>query len=434
VSLTALVWALLYGIALIGALMNPLFGLFGYLLEYFQRPALYWWGDELPDLRWNFTIAVATGVAYLIRRGSLPTPPRQTWVPLALMLLQAINTTLVTQFFAVDPDLSLRWSTQFWKLVVTFALFSGIVRTPRALDLVIMFMIIGCGYWGWDALDNRRVRGRLEGIGSGDTQNSNLLAAHLLTIIPLMILVAAMKKKPAWMRVVAIVATPLVINLLILGNSRAATLGLLVAAAASFVLVRSGLRKHVMMGAMAAGLALFLLADQQFIERQQTISSADDNSSQSRLDLWRGSLGMIADYPLGTGGRGFHVLSPRYVPELQETNDGEGRSSHNTYIQVAADWGLQGLALFLALIGYTFVLLHRVRAERAETDWPYFVSLGLQLGLIGTLTAGFFSNRFFGESIYWLCALATSLYCMTQPSQSEAEARQQTREPAPAAA
>ena len=433
-SLTALVWALLYGMALIGALANPLFGLFGYLLEYFQRPALYWWGDEVPDLRWNFTIAAVTAGAYLVRRGSLPAPVRDTWVPLGLLLLQAINTTFVTQFFAVDPELSLRWSTQFWKLVVTFFLFSGIVRTPRALDLVIMFMIIGAGYWGWDALDNRRVRGRLEGIGSGDTQNSNLLAAHLLTIIPMMILVAAMKKKPMWMRVVAIVATPLVINLLILGNSRAATLGLLVAGASAFVLVRRGLRKHIVMGALAAGLALFVLADPQFIARQQTISSADDNSSQSRLDLWRGAVGMIADYPLGAGGRGFHVLSPRYVPELQESNDGEGRSSHNTYIQVAAEWGLQGLALFLAFIGYTFFLLHRVRSERAEADWPYFVSLGLQLGLIGTLTAGFFSNRFFGESIYWLCALATSLYCMTQPSHREAEAEQQSGEPAPAAA
>jgi hypothetical protein len=77
------------------------------------------------------------------------------------------------------------------------------------------------------------------------------------------------------------------------------------------------------------------------------------------------------------------------------------------------DWGLQGLALFLALIGYTFVLLHRVRKERANPDWIYYVSLGLQLGLVATLTAAFFSVRFFGESIYWLCGLSTALYRMT---------------------
>jgi hypothetical protein len=41
------------------------------------------------------------------------------------------------------------------------------------------------------------------------------------------------------------------------------------------------------------------------------------------------------------------------------------------------------------------------------------VSFGLQLGLIATLTAAFFTVRFFGESIYWLCGLTTALYQMT---------------------
>ena len=414
-SLTAIVWALLYAIALIGALANPLFGLFGYLLEYFQRPALYWWGNDLPNLRWNFTIAVVAAGAFFLHRSSAPSLRRTTMIPLVLLAVQAVNTTIVTTW-AVDPELSWRWSTQYWKLLVTFVIFSGIVRTPRQLDLVILFQIIGAAYWGWDALDNQRVRGRMEGIGSGDTQNSNLLAAHLLTILPLTAAFVFLKTKPVWMRAVAVISSPLILNLLILCNSRGATLGLLVAGMSAFVLIKSGMRKYVVAGAAVGVVTLLLLADDQFITRQQTTSSADDNSAQARLDIWRGGIGMIADYPFGAGGRGFHVLSVAYVPELRESNDGEGRSPHNTYIQIAADWGLQGLALFAALIGYTFVMLHRVRREQAEPNWPYFVSLGLQLGLIGTLTAGFFSTRFFGESIYWFCALATSLYSMTQPS------------------
>jgi O-antigen ligase len=166
-------------------------------------------------------------------------------------------------------------------------------------------------------------------------------------------------------------------------------------------------------GAVAAGCALLLLADAEYIERQQTTTSPQDNSAQTRVALWRGSGALIADYPLGAGGQGFHVLSPQYVPELADSSDGEGRSAHNTVIQVAADWGLQGLALFVAFVGYTVVLLHRVRRERHSNDWPYFLSLGLELGLIGTLTASFFSVRFYGESIYWLAALSTSLYQMT---------------------
>jgi putative inorganic carbon (hco3(-)) transporter len=273
----------------------------------------------------------------------------------------------------------------------------------------------------------------MEGIGSGDTLNSNLLAAHLLTTIPLAVIFAAMKKKPLWMRAVAVVSTPLIVNLLILSNSRGATLGLAAAGAAAFALIRSGLRKHIVVAGLAGGLMLLVLADQQFIERQQSTGSATDNSAQARLDLWRGASGLIADYPFGAGGRGFHVLSPRYIPELIESNDGEGRSAHNTYIQVTAEWGLQGLLLFGAFIGYTFVLLHRVRRERLEIDWPYLMSLGLQLGLVGTLVAAFFSSRFYGESIYWLCALATALYSMTEPSPVTAEAVP-SEAPEPAAA
>ena len=81
----------------------------------------------------------------------------------------------------------------------------------------------------------------------------------------------------------------------------------------------------------------------------------------------------------------------------------------NTYIQVAAEWGIQGFLLFCGLIGYTFVILHRIRRECVSTDRAYFTSLAIQLGLIATLVSAFFSNRLYGESIYWLCGMATAL-------------------------
>ena len=426
-SLTTIIWVVLYVLAICGAFVNPVYGLFGYLLEYFQRPSLYWWGRQLPDLRWNFTIAAIAAAAYLLRRNSLDPVQRTTLVPLALLTLQAINTSIVT-LWAVNYNLSLKWSTQCWKLVVTYLLFSAIVRNKRSLDLVILFQIIGAAYWGWDALDAKRTRSRLEGIGSGDTQNSNLLAAHLLTILPLSILYALMKG-PRWMRGIGIVSTPLIVNLIVLCNSRGATLGFLTAGASALLLVRTGFRRYVVLGGAVAFVALFLLADPQFIERQQSIADASDNSAVSRMALWRGGLRLVADHPLGVGGRGFHILSPYYVPWLQETG-GEGRSAHNMYIQLAADWGIQGLALFLALMGYTFVILHSIRRERTTADKYYFISLGIQLGLIGTLAAAFFSTRFYGESIYWLCGLTTALYSMT----SEAEKREPAANPAGMAA
>jgi O-antigen ligase len=121
----------------------------------------------------------------------------------------------------------------------------------------------------------------------------------------------------------------------------------------------------------------------------------------------------VRDHPLGAGGRAFHILSPRYVPEVIARNAAvEERSSHNTYVQLGTEWGVQGIVLWLAFIAATLVLLHRVRRITPQNDWYFYRSLAIEVGLIGTLTAAFFSNRLYGESIYWLCALAFALYRM----------------------
>lgn len=89
-----------------------------------------------------------------------------------------------------------------------------------------------------------------------------------------------------------------------------------------------------------------------------------------------------------------------------------GRSAHNTYLQLTAEWGVQGLALFTGFLWITFRYLHRVRRQSQGPDWFYYRSLAIELGLIGTLVAGIFSVRFYGESVYWLAGLAFALHRM----------------------
>jgi O-antigen ligase len=162
--------------------------------------------------------------------------------------------------------------------------------------------------------------------------------------------------------------------------------------------------------ALAGSLFLLWLADPEFIQRQQTTTNAQGNSAQSRLAMWRAGWEMVKDYPLGAGGRAFHILSPRYIPEVLEKTNSEERSSHNTYVQLATEWGVQGTILYLLFIGTTFGMLHRIRNRASGNDWYFYRSLAIQVGLIGTWTAGMFSNRLYGESIYWMCALAFALY------------------------
>ena len=80
--------------------------------------------DALPDLRYNFTIGAIATAAYLMRQDALPPVKRTTHVALVLLLLQAVNTSIVSTW-AVAPELSWAWSIQYWKLVVSYVLFAG---------------------------------------------------------------------------------------------------------------------------------------------------------------------------------------------------------------------------------------------------------------------------------------------------------------------
>jgi putative inorganic carbon (hco3(-)) transporter len=203
-----------------------------------------------------------------------------------------------------------------------------------------------------------------------------------------------------------------IVNVVILCNSRGATIGLLAMGAAAVAIAGRGRRLKLVAVAAAGLLTVVALADNDFLERQQTTVETKDGSSQGRLLAWAAGLRFIADYPMGTGGRGFHILSPKYIPEIVESHEGEERSVHNTYLQLAAEWGIQGLILWSGFIISTLLLLRRSRRSAANDSWYFYRFMAVEIALIGTLVAGIFTNRLYGESVYWMCALAFALHRM----------------------
>jgi O-antigen ligase len=151
--------------------------------------------------------------------------------------------------------------------------------------------------------------------------------------------------------------------------------------------------------------------------------------------MWAAGLRMINDHPIGGGGRTFHILSPRYIPEVLAATDSEERSPHNTYIQLATDWGLQGTALFSLFMFMSLRMLHQVRKRTPHNNWYFYRSLTVEVAIIGTMGAAFFSNRLYGESIYWMCSLAFALHRIqsTELEKLESSWSTETVEAAPAA-
>jgi hypothetical protein len=409
-SKTTLVWLAIYWGGAVMSFVNPLYGLLAYVFEYYLRPSLHWWGEPLPNLRWSLLISLVVGASYALRRHSLPElrPLANKALPW-LMCLGAIM-VLVTLGPAVSYQASLNSTIAFWKLIVLYVLIVAIVRTRWAFDAFIAVHIAGALYWGWEAYtDPDRAQGRLMNVGSSDTLNDNLAAAHLLTVLPF-VLVFLLTSKDKRQRVLGLISAPFIINTIILCNSRGATVGMVAALGFAFLIASWRVRVRLM-GVAAGVVAGFLwLADPEFIARQQTtIDYEGQATAQNRLESWRGGLELVSDYPLGAGGRGYAILSPVYIPAIVDEHGGQQRAPHNTYVLTASEWGVAGLILLVGFLVHTFVALHRVRKRAAAADWYYYRSLALQLALIATLTAGTFSDRLYGESIYWMCALAIAL-------------------------
>jgi O-antigen ligase len=271
--------------------------------------------------------------------------------------------------------------------------------------------IVGATYWGYKAWDDpKRKAGRLKDVGGPDTQNENQAAAHLLTVIPF-VAAYTLSVKRRWLQMLILGCGAFIVNCFILCNSRGATLALMGMVCAAIILVGKGRRVKLIGLALAGLVGLYSLSDSTFIERQQTTLKAKDGSAQSRFEFWAAGVAVIKDYPLGGGGRAFHILSPKYVPELVARAEGE-RSVHNTFLALGTEWGIQGMILWFGFIGSTFIILWKSRLRARDQPWYYYRFLAIELSLIGTMIYGMFGTRLYGEGVYWMCALAVSLQRM----------------------
>jgi hypothetical protein len=402
-------WILIYGSGLLASFSHPVYGTFTYLFEYYCRPSLRWWGDPLPKLRYNMIASTVLTATYLLRRSSMPSPA-PLYNPTAKWLLLLGGLMLAITPFAVSPNGSYEQATDYLKLILFHGLIIGTVRTERAFDGFIGIHMAGSGYWGYEAWRNpRREASRLAKVGSGDTLNDNFAAAHLLTVLPF-VAVYLLMAKDRKLQAVALLSGPFILNTFILCNSRGGTLGMLAGVAVALLLARRGHRTRMVGVGIASLVCLYILADPEFIERQQSISNyKTEGTSISRMQTWKDGLRMIGDYPYGTGGKGFSILSPIYTPTTLDITTGQ-RAPHNTVMLVTAEWSVLGLFLFLMYYASAGLLLRKVRKRAVAGDIWYYRSVAIQVSMVSLFVAGLFSDRLYAEAPYWMGALAVVLY------------------------
>ena len=416
-SLTAIAWIALYCIGCALALLkHPVYGLVAYLLEYFNHPRAYWWGHDIPNLRWAFIIAIITLFSLMVHRKQLPnvSAPPYKWL-LSLLFVALIVTYTSAASFAAS------WAclVDLVKLALLYFLIVNIVQTDRDYRILMWAILIGCFLFGWRAYQNPMMQhGRLEGLGAVDARSANRLASLLLISLPFLGFYFLTGRR--WEKILSMFLAPFILNAIVLTGSRGAFVGIL---AMGLIALAPGIKHFKLKFVLALALGVitfYLLATDTFVDRMRSLGHSDelvaeDGSVSGRITSWKAGWQLVQDHPFGAGGEGFRTLSPIYIPEIVSRTGG-ARSPHSTYVKVITDWGFLGAVLWLGFLVHTLRRLRKLRKTRIQPR-HLTESICLEAAIVGFLVAGVFTDRLYAEALYWLCAVSISLYHIAMRAQ-----------------
>lgn len=207
-----------------------------------------------------------------------------------------------------------------------------------------------------------------------------------------------------------------IVGAMLVGASRGGLLALV--AAGLVVLFQSRGRRGMMLLIGAAFAVVLLISPVSPMRRLLHPSGGDVTAANDRLELWSAGLRMVAEHPLtGIGLGNFKAEVPQYLLPGQHIDF----IAHNTYIEMAADLGLPGLAIFSWILLVTFKSLTRARQRATEADSTmlYCAASGLFAGLAGFCVAMFFLSAEFLKLLWFAVFFAAAIEPLAASAASE---------------
>lgn len=425
-SLTLLIWIALFVGLTIASIRRPSYAVGGYMLSFFLCPPFWWWGDPIGAYRWNLYSGVILLLVVLLsgipRVGALQQSSQRVFQICGLM---AINATVVNYLLSADLEIS----TEGFQLLVKFLLLGYLIfatiKSNFDLKIVMSSMLLGAAYIGFEVTINERgeIQGnRLEGVGAPGASTANHFASLMVTVLPLVapfFLVGTLSQ-----RVMAILAAPFILNVVLLCNSRGAFLAAIASAIVFLIAAPKDVRgkawKLIAVGAIAT---FMLMGDSRILDRFTTIFASEedrDTSAQSRIDFAKAGIDMVVDYPLGSGGsafkkvRGIKYLMGRGLPPVS-------KAIHNGYITEATQWGVQGAVLRLSLFAWAILATWRTLKRPREAEDPNdseerfqrIAACSFLSGIAALLVTSCFGDHLDSEWGIWLIMLSVAFVEMS---------------------
>ncbi|MBI3572489.1 O-antigen ligase family protein [Candidatus Kaiserbacteria bacterium] len=333
-----------------------------------------------------FLLLAASGRAFFFAR----LERRETWIPGALLALAYLASAAGLDFYRSfwstfargDGLLMLTGAVASFYLILLSADKVFFERLIRAVALIASAVALyGIGEWLFAP------SGRIGGL----LGNAEFFAGYL-GIAFFATLLAARTLSPG-LRRACYLGAALEIIAILFSATRGTILALALAGVVAlvyFTLTQGGRPRGYSAGALAA---LVILAGLFFgfraelvhvpfqpIARIASIGTHDPDVA-SRLFVWRNMIGEIAKSPwLGYGAEHVDTLFNRFYDPTKIQEQWFDRS-HNAFLDYAAEFGVGGLLLYLALIASFFLAARRVKAQGEPQVAGLFALLALTYAL-----------------------------------------------------
>ncbi len=262
--------------------------------------------------------------------------------------------------------------------VVKFSFLSffivSFVRSPRHMFFFIAAFLLACGKMGQEGLlgqitghmvwENQGVM-RLHG-STPIYGHPNSFSGMALGTIPFIIYLFPLANK--WQKLVLAILFIFAANIIVHTGSRTGYVAFFILI--FFMFLNSQNKKKALL-ILCAGLTLLIsVIDVQYTERFNSIFTGKDKEGRStevRKEILSDSFEIFLEYPLGVGVSAF--------PTVRAMKFGRSQDTHNLYLEVATNLGIQGLIVFGFFIKTMISSLRRV-----QKTLRMFVDLGASRG------------------------------------------------------
>jgi O-antigen ligase len=259
---------------------------------------------------------------------------------------------LLTVPLSIWPGGSVRVFTDLYiKVALIFMLMVNCATSPRRIERICWVIVLAFGYvsvLAWrDYITGRHLweGHRVAGATGGFFENPNDLALNIAAFLPLAMMYV--QRPGAFLkRALSAVIVVLMVGTLIFTKSRSGLLGA-VAMFAVYLVVTRSLTPTTILAGVVAGMIVLPALPQSFYDRMASITNAEKDetgSREARKVLIEQAWLIFLEHPItGIGAGQFMNYGP---PGRAE----KWRVTHNVMLQIGAEIGVFGLAVFSFLI------------------------------------------------------------------------------------